>query len=61
MAARDRDQVREQDAAFRSYVHEAAASNGGGTADELAKLANLRAQGVLTDVEFTEQNAKLLA
>ena len=34
---------------------------GGGTADELAKLADLKAQGVITDAEFEQQKAKLLA
>ena len=46
-------------AAFRSYVQEAA--GGGGTADELAKLADLKAKGVLTDDEFAQQKAKLLS
>jgi hypothetical protein len=30
-------------------------------ADELAKLAKLRDQGVLSEIEFTDQKAKLLA
>ena len=30
------------------------------TADELAKLADLKAKGVLTDEEFAQQKAKLL-
>ena len=37
------------------------AATNGGTADELTKLANLKAQGVLTDAEFDQQKAKLLA
>ncbi len=49
-----------QDAAFTSYVQEAAGS-GGGTAGELSKLADLNAQGVITDAEFEQQKAKLLA
>ena len=60
MAERDVQQAQHQDAAFRSYVQDAAGS-GGGTADQLAKLADLRAQGVLTDAEFEAQKAKLLA
>jgi hypothetical protein len=48
-----------QDAAD-SYIREAAGS-GGGSADELTKLAALRDSGVLTDDEFTTQKAKLLA
>ena len=43
------------------YVQDAAGSGGGGPADQLAKLADLRAQGVLTDAEFEAQKAKLLA
>ncbi|MEE8457534.1 MAG: SHOCT domain-containing protein [Acidimicrobiia bacterium] len=35
--------------------------SGGGTADELEKLARLKAQGVLTEDEFAAQKAKLLA
>jgi hypothetical protein len=60
MTDRDVQQAQAQDAAFRSYVQDAA-SSGGGTADELTKLANLQAQGVITDAEFAQQKAKLLA
>jgi type VI protein secretion system component VasK len=55
---RDRQQ---KDDAMRAYVREAAGSSGGSNADELAKLAQLRDQGVLTDQEFAAQKAKLLA
>ncbi len=44
-----------------SYIREAAGSGGGGSADELTKLAGLRDSGVLTDEEFAAQKAKLLA
>ncbi len=37
-----------------------AASPGGGTADEIEKLAALRDKGVLSDEEFAAQKAKLL-
>lgn len=60
MADRDDEQARAQESAFRSYVQHAAGSNSG-TADELSKLADLRAQGVITDAEFEQQKAKLLA
>jgi hypothetical protein len=43
----------------RDYIQEAA--GGGGSADELAKLADLKDKGVLTDDEFAAQKAKLLA
>ena len=60
MTDRDVQQAQAQDAAFRSYVQDAA-SSGGGAADELAKLAELQAQGVITDAEFAQQKAKILA
>jgi Short C-terminal domain len=59
MADHDVQQAQAHDAALRSYVQETAGS--GGTADELAKLADLKAQGVITDAEFAQQKAKLLA
>ena len=37
------------------------ASSGGSVADELAKLAQLRDSGVLTEEEFAAQKARLLA
>jgi Short C-terminal domain/Phospholipase_D-nuclease N-terminal len=43
---------------FKSYVQEAA---GGGTAEELSKLAGLRDTGVITEAEFQAQKSKLLA
>ena len=55
-AARDA-QVQEQQ--FRQYVQEAAGS--GNTADQLAKLADLRDRGVITAAEFDREKAKLLA
>ena len=44
---------------FKAYVQDAA--GGGGTANELSKLAELRDKGVITDAEFQSQKAKLLA
>jgi hypothetical protein len=49
-----------QDAAFRRYVQDAAGS-GSGTADEIARLADLRSQGVISDAEFETAKAKALA
>jgi hypothetical protein len=60
MANRDMQQAQAQEAAFRSYVQDVA-TTGGGTADELAKLADLKAKGVITDAEFAQQKSKLLA
>jgi hypothetical protein len=52
--------AQQQDAAFKQYVQQAAGSSGG-TADELARLADLKANGTLTDAEFEQAKAKLLA
>ena len=47
----------QQKQAFDAQVREAAGSS---TADDLAKLADLKDKGVLTDAEFQAQKAKLL-
>jgi hypothetical protein len=60
MSDRDLARAQAQQEAFQSYVQDVAGS-GGGTADELAKLADLRAQGIITDDEFAQQKSKLLA
>jgi ABC-type multidrug transport system fused ATPase/permease subunit len=49
-----------QQKAFDEYVKQAAGSSGN-SADQLAKLADLKAQGVLTDAEFEAQKAKILS
>ena len=54
-------QAKDQDQAMRAYIQDVNASSGGGTADQLAKLNDLKNQGVLTDAEFEAQKAKLLA
>jgi hypothetical protein len=53
-------QAKDQDQAMRAYIQDVNASSGG-TADQLAKLNDLKNQGVLTDAEFEAQKAKLLA
>jgi hypothetical protein len=60
MADRDIRQAQAQENAFRTYVQQTAAA-GGGTADELVKLADLRDRGVITPAEFDAQKAKILA
>ena len=49
----------QQDAAARSYSGEAA--TGSSTADQLAKLADLHDRGAITNQEFQQQKAKVLA
>jgi hypothetical protein len=59
MQERTAQRAARQEQEFRGYVQDAAGSSG--SADELAKLADLKAQGVLTDAEFEAQKAKILS
>lgn len=59
MRSRDIAVAQQNEAAFQSYVRQAAGS--GGVASELSLLSDLRASGALTDAEFEAQKAKLLA
>ena len=52
-------QAQRQDRAFRQYVQDAA-GNQPSTADELAKLADLRGRGTLSPQEFEQAKAKLI-
>jgi Short C-terminal domain/Phospholipase_D-nuclease N-terminal len=53
-------QARHQDAEFRQYVQQAAASSPASTADQLSKLADLRDRGVISAEEFEREKAKVL-
>ena len=59
MHERATQQAQQQDEAFRSYVQQAAGEPS--SADQLAKLADLRDRGVITAQEFESQKAKILA
>jgi len=48
-----------QDAAMRQYVQNVAGS-GGGAADEIARLADLRDKGVISEAEFQQAKAKAI-
>ncbi len=61
MNERAAQQARQQDREFRSYVQDAAADSPANTADQLAKLADLRDRGVISADEFERQKAKALA
>ncbi len=61
MHERAEKQAQQQQQAFDEYVKQAAGSSAGNSADELAKLADLKAKGVLTDAEFEAQKAKILS
>jgi ABC-type multidrug transport system fused ATPase/permease subunit len=52
-------EANQQDREFRAYVQQAAGS--GSSADQLAKLADLRDRGVITPEEFEREKAKVLA
>ena len=57
MGERSVQQAQANEQAFRSYVQDAA---GGGAADELAKLAELHANGTLSDDEYARAKAKVI-
>jgi hypothetical protein len=59
MGERDMAQAQAQQEAFQTYVKQTAGS--GGTADELAKLADLKSSGAITDAEYEAAKAKALA
>ncbi len=60
MTERDVADAQAQDKAFRAYVQEAAHGSGNGTADELARLADLRDRGVISEPEFQQGKEKVL-
>jgi hypothetical protein len=58
MAERAQATAVAQDAAARAYIRDAAASS---PADELMKLADLKAQGTITDDEYQRLKAKIVS
>jgi hypothetical protein len=60
MQDRGMRQAAKQQEEFRGYVQEVAADTAS-PADQLAKLAELKDKGVLTDAEFEAQKSKVLA
>ena len=59
MAQRDVDDAQAADQAARSYIRDVAQESS--PADQLAKLADLRERGVITDAEFQQSKAKVLS
>ena len=59
MQERAMQDARQQDKDFRAYVKDAAGS--GSSADQLAKLADLRDRGVISPEEFEREKAKVLS
>jgi hypothetical protein len=60
MHERSAREAQAADPEFRARVRDAAGSAGNGQADQLAKLADLRDRGVITDAEFQQGKAKIL-
>jgi hypothetical protein len=54
-------EAQRQEAQMRQYVQSVAGSGGTSTADEIARLADLQAQGHITPEEFQAAKAKLLS
>ncbi len=59
MHERAEQAAQQQQQAFDAYVKETAGA--GNSVDQLAKLADLKQSGAITDAEFEAQKAKLLA
>ena len=53
------EQAQAQDAASRAYI-QSVAGPGGGAADEIARLADLRDKGTISEEEFQQGKAKAL-
>jgi Short C-terminal domain/Phospholipase_D-nuclease N-terminal len=60
MHKRTAQQAAQREEAFRGYVREAAGLSAS-SADQLAKLADLRQRGVITSDEFEQEKSKVLA
>ena len=54
-------QAQQEDAEARRYIQQAAAESPASTADQLAKLADLRDRNVISEAEFDREKAKVLA
>jgi hypothetical protein len=60
MQQRSVQAAQEQEEAFRSYVQETA-GKAPSSADQLAKLADLKQRGVISSAEFENEKSKVLA
>jgi len=60
MAQRNVDDAMAAEEARRAYIQQAAGTSGS-AADELAKLANLKESGVISDEEYSKLRAKVIA
>ena len=53
--------AQQQDAANRAYIQDVTGSGSQGASEEIAKLADLRDRGVITESEFQRAKAKALS
>jgi hypothetical protein len=60
MGQRDVQDAQARDQEYRAYVQDAAAGQSQSGADQLAKLADLRDRGVISQSEFDQEKAKIL-
>jgi hypothetical protein len=61
MGQRDVQEAQARDQEFRAYVQDAAAGQSPSGADELAKLADLKGRGVISQSEFEQEKTKILS
>jgi hypothetical protein len=61
MSRRSMARAEEQQHAFQDYMRKTVGPSGGGSADELAKLAELKDKGAITEAEYQQAKAKILA
>ena len=61
MSDRQAQDAKARDEAARAYIKDAAGSTGTSQSDELTRLAGLHDKGVLSDQEFEQAKAKVLA
>jgi hypothetical protein len=62
MSQHAQEDAAKQQQAFNAAVRQAAGtSGGGGTADELSRLADLKAKGVIDDAEFEQLKQKAIS
>jgi hypothetical protein len=61
MTERGMQAAQARDAAMRGYIQDVTSTSGGGAADEIAKLAALRDQGVIDEAEFQRAKGNALS
>ncbi len=61
MGQRDVQDAQARDQEYRAYVQDAAAGESPSGADQLAKLADLRDRGVISQAEFDQEKTKVLS